>query len=122
MTPKKATKAVTVTPNPSTISEVKPRTRAKSATSKTQTPSPIVELAVKPAVKRHVIASSRKSTNAAVVESTPASNMKLDRSIRTEEVATRAYHIWMERGCPEGTSTEDWLTAEKELLSMSATA
>ena len=120
MTPKKA-KTVTLSPKPSASPEVKPRTRAKSATANTQTPSPIVELAAKPTIKRHVSASARKS-KAVVVESAPASNMKLDRTATTDEVALRAYHIWMERGCPQGTSTEDWLSAETELLTMSATA
>ncbi len=120
MTPKKA-KAIAVSPNPSTSPEVKPRTRAKSATINKQTPSPIVELAAKPAVKRHVSASARKS-KAVVVESTPAPELKLNSATTTDEVALRAYHIWMERGCSEGTSTEDWLTAETELRSMSATA
>ncbi len=121
MTPKKSIKAVTTSPKPSTSSDVKSRTRAKSAT--TNTPSPIVELAAaKPTIKRHVSASARKSTKAVVVESTPASDIMLDRSIATDEVALRAYHIWMERGCPEGTSTEDWLIAETQLRSMSAHA
>ena len=119
MTPKKATKAVTESPKPSTSLEVTPRTRAKLTT--TKTPSPVVELAAKPTAKRHVSASARKSTKA-VVASTPASEMKLNRAIGADEVAMRAYQIWMERGCPEGTSTEDWLTAETELRSMSATA
>ena len=120
MTPKKA-KTVTVSPNPSTSPEVKPRTRAKSTTANTQTPSPIVELAAKPTIKRHVSASARKS-KAVVAESNPAPELDLNVATTTDEVALRAYHIWMERGCPQGTSTEDWLTAETELRTMSAAA
>jgi hypothetical protein len=31
------------------------------------------------------------------------------------EIADRAYQLWMERGCPEGTDQQDWLEAEREL-------
>ncbi len=34
-----------------------------------------------------------------------------------DEIAERAYHIWLERGCPDGTCTENWLRAETELRS-----
>lgn len=33
-----------------------------------------------------------------------------------EEIALRAYRIFIERGDAEGTSIEDWLQAEKELV------
>lgn len=32
-----------------------------------------------------------------------------------EEIAMRAYHIYMERGGTEGNPTDDWLRAEREL-------
>ena len=32
-----------------------------------------------------------------------------------EEIAVRAYHIYLERGGAEGNPTEDWLQAEREL-------
>lgn len=32
-----------------------------------------------------------------------------------EEIAVRAYHIYLERGEAEGSSTDDWLQAEREL-------
>jgi hypothetical protein len=31
------------------------------------------------------------------------------------EIAARAYEIWRERGCTEGSSEEDWFRAAKEL-------
>ena len=31
-------------------------------------------------------------------------------------VSERAYEIWMEHGCPEGTADEDWRMAELEIL------
>jgi hypothetical protein len=33
-----------------------------------------------------------------------------------EEIALRAYHIYMERGCTPGDPMQDWLRAEQELL------
>lgn len=32
-----------------------------------------------------------------------------------EQVAILAYHLWQERGCPEGSPEIDWLEAEQEL-------
>ena len=32
-----------------------------------------------------------------------------------EEIATRAYHIYLERGGGEGSPQDDWLQAEREL-------
>jgi hypothetical protein len=32
-----------------------------------------------------------------------------------EEIAVRAYHIYLERGDAEGNPTDDWLQAEREL-------
>jgi hypothetical protein len=32
-----------------------------------------------------------------------------------ERIATRAYEIWVARGCPQGQDTEHWLQAEREL-------
>jgi hypothetical protein len=33
-----------------------------------------------------------------------------------DEIARRAYEIWQSRGCPQGDGSEDWHTAEDELL------
>jgi hypothetical protein len=32
-----------------------------------------------------------------------------------EEIAERAYHLWIERGSKEGSDELDWLEAEREL-------
>jgi hypothetical protein len=35
---------------------------------------------------------------------------------RSEDVISkRAYELWLERGCPEGSPEEDWYRAEREL-------
>lgn len=36
-----------------------------------------------------------------------------------KEIAARAYEIWQARGCPEGSSQEDWFRAAEELRSRS---
>jgi hypothetical protein len=33
-----------------------------------------------------------------------------------DEIARRAYEIWQSRGCPPGDGSEDWQTAQAELL------
>ena len=38
----------------------------------------------------------------------------------TEEIALRAYHIYLERGGAAGDALEDWTRAERELLGNSA--
>ncbi len=120
MTPKKTTQSVSVLLPKSVSSEVKPRTRAKSTTTKTNLPT--ADLAPKAAAKpRHTSASGRKAVME-VNETASTSILNLDRFVSSNEVATRAYHIWLESGCPEGTSTEDWLTAESELRTMAASA
>jgi hypothetical protein len=33
-----------------------------------------------------------------------------------EEIALRAYHIYLERGCTPGNPFDDWVRAERELV------
>jgi hypothetical protein len=35
--------------------------------------------------------------------------------LKTEDLATRAYFYWLERGCPTGSPEQDWFRAEEEL-------
>jgi Protein of unknown function (DUF2934) len=32
-----------------------------------------------------------------------------------DQIAERAYFLWLERGCPEGSAERDWIDAELEL-------
>jgi hypothetical protein len=34
---------------------------------------------------------------------------------REEQVAILAYHLWQERGCPDGSPELDWFQAEEQL-------
>lgn len=36
-----------------------------------------------------------------------------------DEIALRAYHIYLERGCAPGDPMQDWLRAEQELMGTS---
>jgi hypothetical protein len=36
-------------------------------------------------------------------------------SVNENAIATLAYQLWQERGCPIGSDQEDWFRAEKEL-------
>ena len=36
-----------------------------------------------------------------------------------EQIASLAYALWQQRGCPEGSSEEDWFRAEQEVLARS---
>jgi hypothetical protein len=36
-------------------------------------------------------------------------------SLSQDEVAKRAYILWLERGCPHGDSAQDWFTAIRQL-------
>jgi hypothetical protein len=33
-----------------------------------------------------------------------------------EEIQARAYELWQQRGCPEGSPEVDWLAAENQIL------
>ena len=36
-----------------------------------------------------------------------------------ERIAKRAYELYLERGCREGCAVEDWVDAEREILTVS---
>lgn len=40
-------------------------------------------------------------------------------SLNDQDVASLAFQRWVERGCPQGSPDEDWLSAERELQSRS---
>lgn len=39
-----------------------------------------------------------------------------------EQIADKAYQIWIEQGCPAGRDLENWLDAERRLMSASIAA
>ena len=36
-------------------------------------------------------------------------------TVQEPAIAARAYELWQERGCPNGSDQEDWFRAEQEL-------
>lgn len=64
-------------------------------------------------------ARSRSNSSATDANATiPAVSVTIDSPRRRpteEEIAMRAYHIYLERGGTEGNPTDDWLQAEREL-------
>ena len=78
-------------------------TRASSPTAKSETPS----------------APAARETEPLSVEASgvPAS-FRLRREYQSpssEQIAIRAYHLWLTRGQPVGTDRDDWLEAERQL-------
>lgn len=43
-------------------------------------------------------------------------------SIKQDSIKELAYHLWLQRGRPHGTSEQDWLEAESQLRNGSASA
>jgi hypothetical protein len=50
-----------------------------------------------------------------VSDSLPPSAPERSPEITDGQIATRAYEIWLESGCPEGADRENWLEAEHQL-------
>jgi hypothetical protein len=40
-------------------------------------------------------------------------------TIAEDAISKRAYELWVERGCPEGSPEQDWYLAESELRGQS---
>lgn len=50
----------------------------------------------------------------------PAINVVAKAAPTHDEIARRAYELWLQRGAPHGTHLEDWLSAERELRTHAA--
>ena len=125
MTRKKTTEAVSVSsPKTSVSIPIEKKSRAKSLTASTKASSEKAELLTKPAHKRRktqeVVEVVIPTSNTSI--SNLADAVVMDRPLHPEEVATRAYLYWLERGCPEGSGAEDWFRAESELRNQAACA
>ena len=47
-------------------------------------------------------------------------NVTLNLLSQEEEIASRAYKIWQEQGCPEGFEEMHWRLAQQEILGVSS--
>jgi Protein of unknown function (DUF2934) len=59
----------------------------------------------------------KQSLNAATAVEMESSNLPDQKTVDLEEVRNLAYRFWQKRGCPTGSSEEDWFRAERELAS-----
>jgi Protein of unknown function (DUF2934) len=59
--------------------------------------------------------SPRRTKAAAVGDSLLMLNDALTGPPTADQIAERAYFLWLERGCPEGSAERDWIDAELEL-------
>ena len=60
-------------------------------------------------------ANSQTSRSSWETDRSPSASQTEEFSPTPEEISSRAYRRWHERGCPEGSPEEDWHRAEKEL-------
>jgi hypothetical protein len=65
-----------------------------------------------------MIMSAKATLQVAVSE---ASASSVEARPTYEDIASLAYALWQQRGCPEGSSEEDWFKAEQELSGPSKT-
>lgn len=65
-------------------------------------------------------AQTRLSANSSEGSAEP--ERKADLEDRQAQVARRAYEFYVQRGCREGCAEEDWLDAEREILSRSSSS
>ena len=113
MTRKKTIEAVSVSsPKTSASVPVEKKSRAKSVTATKAAPEK-AELVSKPVHNRRV--SAEVKAVAAPTAKKPVSKLAEAVELSQEDIAIRAYLNWLDRGCPHGTSGEDWFRAESQL-------
>jgi len=54
-------------------------------------------------------------TPTAIQQSPNETEVKIATTPEPEQIASLAYSLWQQRGCPEGSPEADWLRAEEEL-------
>ena len=61
--------------------------------------------------------SSKQTTDVAVTSASRTATVPTDRpeGVTEQDVARRAYDLYLARGCEHGHDVEDWLQAEQEL-------
>ena len=61
------------------------------------------------------MAKQRKVVSVAIVQATQSTQIEQPSQEPGDEIAKLAYSLWQARGCPHGSSEEDWFTAEREM-------
>ena len=90
------------------MSTKKKTTTKKTTAAKTAKTAP----ATKAAATKTTKTTAAKTTT---VKATAKAKVAPKRTYTAEQIAERAYYLWLERGENHGNDVEDWLTAEKEL-------
>ena len=63
-----------------------------------------------------------KSGSPVVVNACDSQEVQTRVTVSHEEIAALAFSYWQERGCQGGTAEDDWLRAERELITAAANA
>jgi hypothetical protein len=58
---------------------------------------------------------ARKSTKPTLATDHASNSSEASNS--TSDIAALAYELWQQRGCPEGSSEDDWYEAERKIQS-----
>jgi hypothetical protein len=54
------------------------------------------------------------NTHSQIADNPASAPIKTPAALRTQAIAVRAYELWLERGCPNGSPEQDWYRAEQE--------
>lgn len=89
-----------------------PRKRTVTAATADERPKRVVRRKATPVVPE---ATAGLATLGEALEQDFAVTALEPRKVSWQDIADRAYAIWMDRGCPHGSSNEDWYRAEQQL-------
>ena len=96
-----------------------PATRVSTSRVKASGSAAVGQMGAAPAVAKAKSVSrtskARKAIPAAATESLLQLSGAVNGRVTTEQIAERAYFLWLEKGCPEGTAEQDWIEAERQL-------
>lgn len=57
----------------------------------------------------------RAAKPSALLSRDGAPEIQINQTVK-DNVACLAYHLWLDRGCPEGDAEQDWYEAERTLV------
>ena len=81
-----------------------------------------VKSAVKPAAAKVAKPRAKATVSTHKARTTTAPVAAAPVEISAHQIADLAYFLWMDRGCPAGSSEEDWFRAEAQLRAQATTA
>jgi hypothetical protein len=110
---------IQIMPHKKKAEEKNPAPRVSTPRVKASSPE-MSEPAAPPAAAKSTTAALKPETlKAAKAAAGTDSLLKLNGAVNghtsSAQVAERAYFLWLDRGCPEGTADQDWVQAEIDL-------